>query len=208
LEKTAARLPGHTFINRGVTGDTSLNLYRRIDDDVIAEKPDGVFVMCGINDASSIAEAGSRPYYRFVKKIPGGNIGSNGFRENMRAIFSKLAQLHIPVWVALPPVEYRPEFVEALRNLNSITATLSAEQGFKTLDLLTAMTPSFVPARAPLNMEQFRIGMEVMVGLHRYEERRVAGGFSYSFDGVHLVEAGASRMAGLVADFLRANGLR
>lgn len=38
------------FVNRGVDGETILDLERRWDRDVIAEKPDWLFVMIGTND--------------------------------------------------------------------------------------------------------------------------------------------------------------
>jgi lysophospholipase L1-like esterase len=38
------------FVNRGVDGNTILDLERRWDRDVIAEKPDWLFVMIGTND--------------------------------------------------------------------------------------------------------------------------------------------------------------
>ncbi|MBL8162346.1 MAG: hypothetical protein JNJ61_10210, partial [Anaerolineae bacterium] len=57
VDKLARALPQHTLINKGINGDTSLNLYRRTQEDVIALRPDLVFVMVGINDALSNVEA-------------------------------------------------------------------------------------------------------------------------------------------------------
>ena len=47
-----ARYPelGLTFLNRGVGGDTTRNLAARWEQDVIAERPDWLSVMIGIND--------------------------------------------------------------------------------------------------------------------------------------------------------------
>ena len=45
VNKVASAMHGHHFINQGANGDTSLNLFRRVEDDVIAQKPDGVFIM-------------------------------------------------------------------------------------------------------------------------------------------------------------------
>jgi lysophospholipase L1-like esterase len=90
VDKAAALLPGHHFLNRGVNGDTSLNLYRRVSQDVIAEKPDGVFMMVGVNDAVSAVAPITRPYYRFVKRVPRGTVSPISFRENLRAILGRL----------------------------------------------------------------------------------------------------------------------
>jgi lysophospholipase L1-like esterase len=47
-----ARYPEHgiTVVNRGVGGDTVLDLEARLERDVLAERPDWLFVMIGIND--------------------------------------------------------------------------------------------------------------------------------------------------------------
>src|SRR5690349_10506283 len=86
VDKVAAALRGHHFINQGVNGDTSLNLYRRVQTDVIDERPDGVFIMIGANDAISSVDPAAQAYYRFRKRVPGGKLSPISFRENMRAI--------------------------------------------------------------------------------------------------------------------------
>ncbi len=204
VDKLALLLRGHTFINQGVNGDTSLNLYRRVERDVIAEKPDACLVMVGINDATSHAEPGSRPYYRLLKRIPQGHISPIAFRENQRATLMTLQRAGMRVWVALPPVEYRPALVRALREMNDLQRELCAELKIPTLDLMAALTPATVPERPPLGLGHYRIGLEVALGLKRYEARQQAGGYRYSFDGIHLTDAAATRIAALLADFLRA----
>src|SRR5574341_1406598 len=84
VKKVAAALPQHGFLNKGINGDMTLNLYRRVTRDVIALKPDAVFIMIGGNDAISYAHPGTGLYYRLIKQIPGGQGSPITARENMR----------------------------------------------------------------------------------------------------------------------------
>jgi lysophospholipase L1-like esterase len=203
VDKLAALMRGHSFINQGVNGDTSLNLYRRVERDVIAEKPDGCLVMVGINDAISHAEPGIRPYYRLAKRVPQGHISPIAFRENQRAILLTLQRAGMRVWVALPPVEHRPAMVNALREMNALQRELCTELDIPALDLMAALTPATVPERPPLGFNHFGASLEVTLGRKSYEALQQVGGYSYSFDGIHLTDAAATRIATLLADFLR-----
>ncbi len=209
VDKVAADMRGHHFINQGVNGDTSLNLYRRVDKDVIAEKPDGVFIMIGVNDAVSSVEPQSRPYYRFIKCLPHGQVSPVSFRENMRAMLGKLIAAQIKTWVALPPIEYRPEQIKTMRQMNDYAAGLCREFNIPALDLMAALTPKDIPARSAIGLSQYRRNLLIQLGLDKdFEKHRAAGGFTYSFDGIHLTENGAQQIADLIVPFLRANGVR
>lgn len=197
VNKVAAALGGHHFINEGVNGDTSLNLYRRLEKDVLAHQPDGVLIMIGINDALSYSEPGIRPYFRYIKRIRGGQITPISFRENMRAILTRLLFEQIRVWVVLPPVEYRPQTVTALKAMNASAAGLCAELNVPTLDLLRVMTPGAVPERPPI-----RLFPDML--LNRLGAKK---DFTYSFDGLHLTETGAQQMAGAISEFLHKHGV-
>ncbi len=207
VDKVAAALRGHHFINQGVNGDTSLNLYRRVDTDVIAERPDGVFLMIGVNDAVSSAEPASRSFYRFVKRVPGGQVSPVSFRENIRAILGKLEAAHIKIWVALPPIEYNPALVKTLRQMNDYAAEVCTEMHIPTLNLMAALVPSSVPERPPIGgLSTYAKNFRVLLAHGPYNRLQKAGGYSYSFDGIHLTDEGAQRMADLIVPFLRVNG--
>ncbi len=208
VERLAARLPGHCFTNEGVNGDTSLNLYRRVETDVIARRPDGVFIMIGVNDAISNSEPASRLYYRFVKRVPGGRVAPLAFRENLRAVLARLLAAGITPWVALPPVERCPAAVAALRQINAAAAEVCAELRVPALDLLAALTPPHVPERPAVGWSDYwRVGL-IRVGVRAYDRWRRQGGYTYTFDGVHLTAAGAEQVAERVAAFLRDHGVR
>ncbi len=206
VQKVAAAFPNHQFINAGVNGDTSLNLYRRVQKEVIEHKPDGVFIMIGVNDAVSYVEFGSHLYYRLAKGVQGGRISPIFFRENMRVLLTKLVRADIKIWVALPPIEYRPEQAEALMQMNDYTRELCAEMNIPVLDIYSELTPTRIPARPPIGIKYFWQTGVAQVN-RRYEQLRVQGDFTYSFDGIHLTETGAQRIADLIVPFLRADGL-
>lgn len=208
VDRLAALLPGHRFTNEGINGDTSLNLYRRLETDVIARRPDGVFIMIGVNDALSYSEPASRPYYRFVKRVPGGQIAPLAFRENLRAVLARLLAAGIPPWVALPPIESRPAAVAALRQMNAAAAAVCAELRIPTLDLLAALTPPDLPDRPSASLRNYWRSLLYLLGLRSVERWQQQGGYTYTFDGVHLTADGAARLAALVASFLRDHGVR
>ena len=210
VNKVAAAMRGHHFINAGVDGDTSLNLYRRLEKDVIAHKPDAVFIMIGINDALSHSEPGMRWSYRAFKRIRGGQITPIAFRENLRTVLTKLRFAQIKIYVALPPVEYRPALVEVMNEINAYTAELCHEMQIPVLDLMAQLTPHDIPDRPPLQAFRHALWPMTLAGLFQYndyEKRREAGNFTYTFDGIHLTEEGAQQIADSITTFLRNNGL-
>jgi lysophospholipase L1-like esterase len=211
VNKVAAQMPGHHFMNEGINGDTSLNLYKRLERDVLSHKPDGVLIMVGINDAVSHAEPGSRPYYRFYKRVHGGQISPIAFRENLRTIIMKLRFAQIKVWLVLPPVETRPTVVTVLRQMNASAADLGREYQLPVLDLMAQMTPAEVPDRPAVQLipaMQRNLIRYLTLKPADYDRLRDADGYHYSFDGIHLTENSAQTMANAITNFLRANGVR
>jgi lysophospholipase L1-like esterase len=169
VDKATALLPGHHFLNRGVNGDTSLNLYRRVSQDVISERPDGVFMMVGVNDAVSAAAPITRPYYRFVKRVPRGMISPISFRENLRAVLGKFQAEGIKTWVGLEPIEYNPEQVAVLRQMNNYAVELCAEMNVPALDLMSRLTPKTIPARRPYNLSDYARNALIALGWRQYD---------------------------------------
>ncbi len=209
VDKVAHMLRGHHFINSGVNGDTSLNLYRRVEPDVLAHQPDGVLILIGINDALSYVEPGYRPYIRLVKRIAGGQISPISFRENMRALITRLLADQVQTWVVLPPIESRPLAVETLRQMNASATEVCREFDIPVLNLMNRLTPTRVPERPPLSLLKAAVVNWRRSGASAdaYERLRVAGGYAYSFDGVHLTEKGAQVFAEEITRFLRNHGV-
>jgi lysophospholipase L1-like esterase len=210
VNKVAAALRGHHFINEGVNGDTSLNLYKRMERDVLDHRPDGALIMVGINDAVSHSEPGTQLYYRYFKGIHGGRITPIAFRENLRAVLTGLLFAQIRVWLVLPPIEYRPALVETLRQMNDYAVAVCAELHVPSLDLMTELTPAEIPDRPPMRALPdmlHNLLHRAGTSTDRYDRLQTAGGFTYSFDGLHLTERGAQRFADAIVPFLRANGV-
>jgi len=195
--------PGLALINRGVGGDTIVNLLARLDDDVLALQPDGVFVMIGGNDAISYSQPLVRSYYRNAKDVPGGVVAPADFTRAYRELLERLLQAHILVWVGLPPVEANRILVETLAIYSAGARETARAYGVPVLDLAAEFVPADIPERPPLDIGIIlTIGQRQKTGWHDYETARRAGGFTFTFDGLHLMPESAERMAALIAEFL------
>lgn len=199
-------LPRHTLINAGVGGDTVVNLLRRTDE-MLALQPDGVFVMIGGNDAFSHAFPAVRSYYKNAKGIPGGAVSPETFARDIRELFTRLQLAQVQVWVGLMPNEYNPLAVATLAEYNAITGMTARSFSLPVLDLAPHFpTPAPVPERPPLDVGFIlTIGQREKRGWHDYEQARREGGFTYTFDGLHLMPAAAEQAARAIAAFIEAD---
>jgi len=208
VAQVAAGLPGHRCINAGRHGDTSLNLYRRAARDVLAHRPQAVFLMAGLHDALCRSEPALRPYYRWHKRLRGGRASPIACRENLRALLVMLQRHDIRAFVALPPAEYRPQLVAALREINAATQALCEALQLPVLDLQRRFTPEPVPERPPLRLLPWLLRNMTRGWRTQDPERlRARGGFSYSCDGITPTPAAAQQMAEEILRFLGRNGL-
>lgn len=196
--------PDLDLINAGVGGDTVLNLAARLDADVLAHRPDGVFVMVGGNDAISYSQPKVRSYYKNAKDIPDGVVTPDTFAQAYRTLLERLHLAHVLVWVGLPPVEANPLLVETVRAYNDLAREAARSVAAPALDLMAAFVPPVIPERPPLDIGVIlTIGQHQKSGWHDYEGARERGGYTFTFDGLHLMPAAAERMAELIARFLR-----
>ena len=89
--------------------------------------------------------------------------------------------------------------------MNAAAAEICREMRVPTLDLMTLLTPAEIPNRPPIG---FRSYLRLLtLRPNGYERARHAGGYTYTFDGIHLTEDGAQRMADAIVPFLRDNGV-
>jgi len=198
----ASLLPGHTIIGAGESGNTVINLLNRLDA-VLEEEPDGIFVMCGGNDAISYSQPETRRYYRRVQKIPDGIVTPDAFARSYRDLLTRIQLAHIRAWVGLPPMEYNPETVAALKQYNALAREAADSLSIPVLDLMTRLNPERIPPRPPLDRQAIRlVGQRQESGWSDYETERQRGGFTYTFDGLHLTPEAAQRVAQLVVEFL------
>jgi lysophospholipase L1-like esterase len=114
----------------------------------------------------------------------------------MRVVLTRLQAAGIRIGVMLPPIETRPAAVEILRQFNDTTQTLCADLHLPTLNLLSRMTPSAVPERPPLDWRFFMRSAQIQQrGPTSYPQWQQQGGYTYSFDGIHLTQTGAEQIA-------------
>jgi lysophospholipase L1-like esterase len=199
-------LPEHELINAGEGGNTVINLLRRVDDEVLAHMPDAVFLMVGGNDAVSYSQPKTRSYYRQAMNIPDGVVTPEQFEQTYRDLLTKLQLAHVVVWIGLEPNEYNPDTVAAVRDYNARIKEIARSFNVPVLDLMEAFPPGNVPDRPPLGIEFIlTIGAREKRGWTDYEAARKAGGFTFTFDGLHLMPETAKQGAELIAEFIRKN---
>lgn len=195
--------PDHEIINAGVGGNTVLNLLRRVDDDVIAHHPDGVFVMVGGNDAVSYSQPETRAYYKKAQDLPDGMVTPEQFVSAFRDLLTRLYLEHIQVWVGLAPAEYSPEVAAAKKQYNLLAEEVARSFNAPVLDLYAHFTPAEIQGRPPITWQFINlIGERSRSGWSDYEGERDRSGFTYSFDGLHFTPAAAAEAARLIIDFL------
>jgi len=205
VQLVAAQMPEHTFINTGVGGNTVINLLHRVDADVLALQPDAVFVMVGGNDAISYHQPKTRSYYRQAQNIPEGMVTPEQFETAYRDLLTHLQAAYLVTWVGLEPNEYNPATLAALRDYNGRVQNIARPLGIPVLDLMEALPPGDLPERPNLEIGFIlTIGAREKRGWTAYDEARDKGGYTWSFDGLHLTQEGAERAAQAIVAFIRA----
>lgn len=204
VEAAAARLPGHTITNAGVSGSTILNIAARLDA-VLDGQPDGIFLVCGGNDAISYSQPATRRYYEQVQGVPGGMVSPDVFARTYRDVLLRVQMAHVLAWVGLGQAEYNPAVAAAMAQYNALAREAADALNIPVLDLTAELVPVSVPERSPLSITTINlIGQRMRSGWQDYEAERIRGGYSFTFDGLHLTPSAAQRVGERVADFLKA----
>lgn len=199
-----AALPQHTVINAGVGGDTVLNLLARLEAVLEQHAPDAVFVMVGGNDAVSYTMPDTRGYYRSAKKIPDGVVTPDLFRTTYRELLTTLLLRHVQPLVGLAPTEYNQTLIEAKRQYNQIAREEAAALNVPVCDLETDFTPAQPVERGPVTLAFIQeIGQRQASGWRDFAAARAAWGYTYTFDGMHLMPEAAPLFAQRVTAFLK-----
>ncbi|MBA3871156.1 MAG: SGNH/GDSL hydrolase family protein [Anaerolineae bacterium] len=202
VAQVAARLPQQMIINAGQNGNTILNLLNRLDD-VLAQEPDIIFVFCGGNDAISYSQPETRRYYERVMKVPNGTVTPDQFRSHFRDLLTRIQLAQVVVYVGLSPIEANPTVAAAMQHYNQIAAEECKRLNVPTLDLMPVLQPAHIPERPQLTQATINlIGQRVKSGWNDYAAERERGGYTYSFDGLHLTPDSATIVADKVVKFL------
>lgn len=202
VAELAAMMPDDEIINAGVGGSTAPDMLARLDA-IIAAAPDAVFLMGGGNDAISYSQPETRPYYRQAQDIADGVVTPEMFTAAYRDILQALQLAFVRVWVGLPPMEYNPQTVAAMKRYNDIAREVAASFNVPALDLMAHFAPDAPPERPPITIKTINtIGQRTANGWDDYEGERERGGFTYTFDGIHILPRTAGRFARLIYDFI------
>ena len=205
VEALRRLMPEHEIINAGEGGNTAINLLRRLESDVLSHDPDGVFVMVGGNDAISFSQPKTRSYYRQGQQIDAGFVTIDDFETAYRELLSQLQLAHVLVWIGLPPIEYNPTVVDTVRAYNERAREIARSFNVPVLDLMAAFAPPDIPERPPLDIGYIlTIGKREQTGWNAFDEAQREGGYSFTFDGMHLTPESAAQVAERIAAFIRA----
>jgi lysophospholipase L1-like esterase len=199
---TAAHLPGVTVINAGQAGNTILNLLERLERDVLVHEPDRVVILAGGNDAISYSQPFTRRYYQQVQNVPGGVVEPAAYRAGCRDLLTRLQLAHtLPAFI-LAPLEYNPATAAAMRDYNTIAREEAMALNIPLFDLESRLQPA-ITERPPLDQATINwIGQRMAVGWADYDSAQQAGGFSYTFDGLHLTPSAAVEIGGWLAAWI------
>ncbi|MCU0476118.1 MAG: SGNH/GDSL hydrolase family protein [Anaerolineae bacterium] len=203
VNAVAAHLPEHTLVNRGVGGSTVNKLLGRVER-VLSDAPDACFVLAGSNDALAYAFPATRPYYKSQQDLPDGYLEPEAYAALLRDLLTELSLNHVLVLVGLPPMEYNPAAVAAMHLFNAQTRSIAQALNLPVFDFGAHLNPPSVPERPPLGLQTvFQIGDRVKAGWADYDAERAAGGYTYSFDGIHFTPAAAAQAGAVLAGWLR-----
>jgi len=204
VNHVAEALPEHEIINAGVGGDTVVNLLRRLDDVLEKHSPDAMFVMVGGNDSTSYAMPKTRGYYRKAKELEEGMVTPEQFESTYRELLLQLQVKHVQAFVGVAPTEYSRELVEAKQEYNQRARSVAESLNIPVLDLDTPFTPA-----QPIERDEVDIGFIQQIGSrgssgwNDYESEREKWGYTYTFDGMHLLPSAAEEFAQHIVEFLQ-----
>lgn len=206
VREVARLLPGHDIINAGAGGNTVINLLSRLDT-VLAAEPDGVFVMTGGNDAIAYSQPETRNYYRLTRGAPDGRMTPDLFARTYRELLTRLQLRYIRTWVGLESTEYSAAFAAVLAEFNRLAAAEARALNVPVLDLSKHFPVTQAAVHTPVTEESIAlIGKRVRAGWSDYAGERARGGFTWSFDGMHITPETARQMAAVIVDFLDVAG--
>jgi len=204
VEEVRRLMPEHEIINAGEGGNTVINLLRRLERDVLSLQPDAVFIMVGGNDAISYSQPKTRSYYRQAQDIEEEFVDHNAFKTAYRDLLTQLQAAHVITWVGLEPSEYNPTVTDTLREYNESVREIARSYSVPVLDLMSEFAPDQIPERPPLDIGFIlTIGSREKNGWSEFETAQRDGGYSFSFDGLHLTPDAAKLVGARIAEFIQ-----
>ena len=204
VDEVAKLMPEHDIINAGVGGDTVVNLMRRVDDVLEETEPDYMFVMVGGNDATSYSQPKTRGYYRKGKQLEDGFVSPEEFETTYRNLLQQIQLAFVHPFVGLAPTEYSHEVVEAKHDYNVRARRVAESLNVPILDLDAIYTPENPIERESVDINFIQqIGARGASGWDDYEAERKKWGYTYTFDGMHILPSKADEFAEHIVAFLK-----
>lgn len=209
VECLATALPDVEVINAGIDGDTTLNLARRIDSDVIARQPSLVSIMVGLNDfGTAYGERLSRAYYRTLKKVPIA-IDIPTFETLYSGLITRLQRAQIPVVLMTPTTLGEVPDTPGQMILDGyvhVIHTLAMRWHVPVIDVRSAFVQAMRTNPRPgpeyhlwmVPLDRWRISRG-----SSYQSIAQRRGFDLLVDGVHLSAQGADLVAQTALPTLR-----
>lgn len=205
VDVVAQLMPEHDIINAGVGGDTAINIERRLDNELEEHQPDAAFLMVGGNDAVSYTMPKTRNYYKSSKKIkPDGIVTPEQHAEAIHNILMELLGQRILTGMGLSPTEYNAELLQARRQYADLARQEAEKLRVPVLDLFDEFAPEQSVERDPVDLKFIQvIGQRGNSGWSDYETERQRWGYTYTFDGMHLLPETAKLYAERITAFLK-----
>lgn len=205
------RLPHVRIVNAGANGDTTLNLLRRVERDVLAHQPDVVLLLVGLNDyATACGRLSSRVYYWLSKRVYV-RLTPRRFARTYRRLLSVLRErsdAHL-VLCTLTTLGEHPNdpLTEGVDAYSHVVRALALQEGLPLVDLRAAFQAAV--AADPRRTRPYRIWLPAQDALAirlrgaSYASIARQRGARLLVDGAHLADAGAALAAETILPVLQ-----
>jgi len=202
----ADAMPDLQISNAGVGGDTVVNLLRRVDDVLEKYEPDMIVTSVGGNDAVSHYMPKVRSYYKQAKGLDEDLVTPDIYEATYRELIAQIQLNFVQVAVLLTPTEYNVKLIEARQEYNTIAQDVAESMNVPYLDLAQHYYPEKPVERGDVDMGFILdIGKRSSSGWVEFETERAKWGYTYTFDGMHILPKTAQEFATHIVPFLRDN---
>ena len=195
------RLKGqhYDFVNAGQLGDTSENLSKRIDKDVLARNPNFITILIGANDARKDTE---------LKQA------LEDYRLNIEEIILKIRnKINVPVaLISLAPLGENPnsEKNKTVEQYNAILKDVATKHNLGYLPLFEKLIPILID-KIPGDTSAFKLSLATALiksSFQKYILRKdwdaisASSGYSILTDGIHINDKAGNILADLIQQWL------
>lgn len=159
--KKNGKAENYELVGAGVSGNKIYDLYLRVEDDVLAKKPDVVVVWIGVNDV-------------WHKQTTGTGTDAEKFVKFYNALIKKFKSNNIDVYLCTPGVigektDFSNELDGDLNKYSSIIRTIAKDNNCKLIDL----RKGFLEYNIQNNIENKEQGILTSDGVHLNEKGNI-----------------------------------